>query len=443
MDVVFPQCAGLDVHKKSVTACRLVSDASGQTPEGVAELRTFGTMTSELLALADWLTEAGVTHVAMESTGEYWKPVYNLLEGTVTVFLVNASHVKNVPGRKTDPADARWLAKLMRFGLLQASFIPPAAQRDLRDLTRYRTKLVQERAREVNRVQGVLERANIKLASVVSDVLGVSGRAMLDALIKNEASPATMATLAKRRMRSKIPMLEQALTGRMRDHHRSLLTMQLEHIDFLDTQIEALNQAIEQCVTALSQEEAAGGSVIAPAVANAEAPSPAVTFTRAVELLDTIPGVQQRGAEMIVAEIGVDMTRFGTASRLAAWAGVAPGNHESAGKQRSGKTRKGNQVLRAGLTQLAHGAVRTKGTYFSALYRRLAARRGKRRAILAVAHSIIVSVFYMLWRQEPYHDLGANYFDERRRHYTVDRLASRIEHLGYRVQLEPLSATAE
>ena len=445
MEVVFPYCAGLDVHKKRVTACRLVSESTGQVPEGVAELQTFGTMTHELLALADWLVEAGVTHVAMESTGEYWKPVYNLLEGIVTIFLVNASHVKNVPGRKTDPADARWLAKLMRYGLLQASFIPPIAQRDLRDLTRYRTKLVQERAREVNRVQGVLERANIQLASVASDVLGVSGRAMLEALITGQADPATMAALAKRRMRSKIPALEQALTGTVRDHHRRLLAMQLRHIDFLDEQIAALNSAIAQCVTTLSQEAPVSPAPLAPTTIDVPTPAdppPPLTFTRAVELLDTIPGVNQRGAEMIIAEIGIDMTRFGTAARLAAWSGVAPGNDESAGKQRSGKTRKGNQVLRAGLTQLAHGAVRTKGTYVSALYRRLAARRGKRRAILAVAHSIMGSVFHMLSRNEPYRELGPNYFDERRRHYTVDRLTSRIEHLGYRVHLEPLPTAA-
>jgi transposase len=445
MDAVFTHCAGLDVHKKSVTVCRLVSDSTGQNPEGVAELRTFGTMTIELLALADWLLEAGVTHIAMESTGEYWKPVYNLLEGVVTIFLVNASHVKNVPGRKTDPADARWLAKLMRYGLLQASFIPPVAQRDLRDLTRYRTKLVQERAREVNRVQGVLERANIKLASVASDVLGVSGRAMLEALIAGQTDPAAMAALAKRRMRSKMPALEQALTGRVRDHHRHLLTLQLRHIDFLETQIEALNSAIASCMTTLSQEAGADTTPSSPAPAAVPPPAeplPPLTFTRAVALLDTIPGVNQRGAEMIVAEIGIDMARFGTAPRLAAWSGVAPGNDESAGKQRSGKTRKGNQVLRAGLTQLAPGAVRTKGTYLSALYRRLAARRGKRRAILAVAHSIMVSVFHRLTRNAPYHELGGHYFDERRRQYTVDRLTSRIEHLGYRVHLEPLPTAA-
>jgi transposase len=308
-------------------------------------------------------------------------------------------------------------------------------------LTRYRTKLVQERVREVNRVQGVLERANIKLASVITDVLGVSGRAMLEALIAGRADPATMAELAKRRMRSKIPLLEEALTGVVRDHHRQLLAMQLAHIDFLDEQIDALNGAIAVSLKALSVDEPSS-EVTSPSAATCPTPppemSPALTFTRAIELLDTIPGVDQRGAEVIVAEIGIDMSRFETAPRLAAWAGVAPGNDESAGKQRSGKTRKGNRSLRGVLTQLAHAAVRTKGTYLSALYHRLAARRGKQRAIIAVAHSIMRSIFHMLSRNEPYRELGANYFDERRRHYTVDRLARRIEHLGYRVHLELL-----
>jgi len=445
MDVVFTHCAGLDVHKKSITACRIVPDPTGLDAEGVAELQTFGTMTIELLALVDWLAAAGITHVAMESTGEYWQPVSNLLEGSVTVLLVNAAHVKNVPGRKTDKADARWLAKLMRYGLLQASFIPPAGQRDLRDLTRYRTKLVQERVREVNRVQGVLERANIKLASVASDIMGVSGRAMLEALIAGRADPAAMAALAKRRMRRTIPLLEQALTGLVRDHHRRLLAIQLAHIDFLDEQIDTLSAAIEANLAALSAEERATPAVSAAAGASlstAPVSPPPLTFTRAVELLDTIPGVNRRGAELIVAEIGIDMTRFGTAPRLAAWAGVAPGNNESAGKQRSSTTRKGNQALRAGLTQLAQAAAHTKETYLSALYGRLAARRGKQRAIMAVAHSIMVSVFHMLTRQEPYRELGARYFDERRRHYTVDRLAQRIERLGYRVHLEPIATTA-
>ena len=445
MDVVFPRCAGVDVHKKSITACRLVPAPTGQEAEGRAELREFGTMTLELLALADWLTEASITHVAMESPGEYWTPVYNRLEGTFTVFLVNAAHVKNVPGRKTDKADARWLAKLMRFGLLQASFIPPQGQRDVRDLTRYRTKLVQERVREVNRLQGVLERANIKLASVASDIMGVSGRAMLEALIAGKADPATMADLAKRRMRAKLPLLEQALTGVVRDHHRQLLAMQLAHINFLDEQIATLNTTIETALRALGAAAQPSPPPVPGAPARRApvlADSAPLTFTRAVELLDTIPGIDQRGAEVIVTEIGMDMTRFETAPRLAAWAGVAPGNDESAGKQRSGKTRKGNRPLRAILTQLAHAAVRTKGTYLSALYQRLAARRGKQRAIIAIAHSIMKSIFYMLSRNVPYHELGANYFDARRRHYTVDRLARRIEHLGYRVHLEPVTAPA-
>src|SRR5262245_14172725 len=277
MDVVFTRCAGLDVHKKSITACRIVPDPTGQKAEGIEEIRKLGTMTRDLLGLADWLMEASVTHVAMESTGEYWKPVYNLLEGDVTVFLVNAAHVKNVPGRKTDRADARWLAKLMRYGLLQASFIPPVAQRDLRDLTRYRTKLVQERTREVNRVQGVLERANIKLASVASDIMGVSGRAILAALIEGRAEPATLAELAKGRLRSKIPVLEQALTGLVRAHHRQLLALQLAHIDFLDEQIETLSADITRLLTeisatppmpppaALGGPTHAGGSVVEPA----------------------------------------------------------------------------------------------------------------------------------------------------------------------------------
>jgi transposase len=402
-------------------------------------------MTRELLALADWLAEAGITHIAMESTGEYWKPVYNLLEGTFTIILVNAAHVKNVPGRKTDKADARWIAKLMRYGLLQASFIPPAGQRDLRDLTRYRVRLVQERAREVNRVQGVLERANIKLASVVSAIMGVSGRAMLEALLAGQADPAAMAALAKRRMRSKLPLLEQALTGRVRDHHRRLLAMQLAHIDFLDEQITALSDTIHTCLLALRPPTEPPGSsreTSEPSGGPAPAIAPPVPFPRTVELLDTIPGVDQRGAEMLVAEIGVDLTRFGTAPRFAAWAGVAPGNNASAGKQRSGKTRQGNHTLRAGITQLAHAAVHTKDTYLAALYRRLAARRGKKRAIRAVAHAIMVSAFYRLARNEPYRELGGNYFDERQRHYTVDRLASRLERLGYRVHLEPVAAPA-
>jgi transposase len=444
MDVIFTHCAGLDVHKKTIMACRVIPDPTGQQADGIMELQEFGTMTLDLLALSDWLAAVGVTHVAMESTGEYWKPVYNILEGDFTVFLVNAAHVKQVPGRKTDKADARWLAKLMRYGLLQASFIPPQGQRDLRDLTRYRTKLVQERSREVNRVQGVLERANIKLAAVATDIMGVSGRTILAALVEGQADPATMAELAKGRMRNKIPLLEQALSGMVRDHHRRLLAMQLAHIDFLDEQIGSLSREIAHRLTNLGTGEPPGmpGEMAGTSGSTADPGTPPVplTFPQAVTLLDTIPGVDQRGGELLVAEWGIDMNRFGTAARLAAWTGVAPGDDESAGKQRSGKTRKGNRALRTGLTQLAHAAARTKGTYLSALYHRLAARRGKKRAIVAVAHSIVVSAFHMLSRNEPYHELGANYFDMHRREHLVDRLTRRLERLGYRVSLEPVAA---
>ena len=383
--------------------------------------------------MSPWRAPASIGHRSITC----WK-------APVPVVLVNAAHVKHVPGRKTDRADARWLAKLMRYGLLEASFIPSAGQRDLRDLTRYRTKLVQERSREVNRVQGVLERANIKLASVATDIRGVSGRAILAALIEGRTDPATMAELAKGRLRSKIPLLEQALTGLVREHHRRMLAIQLAHIDFLDEQIEALSAEITRCLTDLSASNAppTGSDAAGAGRPEADPPPPhmPLTFTQAITLLDTIPGVDQRGAERWVAETGIDMTRFGTPARLAVWAGVAPGNDASAGKQRSGRTRPGNQPLRTVLTQLAHAAARTKGTYFSALYHRLAARRGKKRAIVAVAHSMVVSAFHMLSRHEPYQDLGAHYFDQQRQHHLVDRLTRRIERLGYRVHREPVPA---
>jgi transposase len=382
----------------------------------------------------------------MESTGEYWKPVYNLLEGTWTVFLVNAAHVKQVPGRKTDRADARWLAKLMRHGLLQASFSPPAEQRDLRDLTRDRTTLVQERSREVNRVQGVLERANIKLASVASDIMGVSGRAILAALIEGRAAPATMAELAKGRLRSKLPVLEQALTGVVRDHHRRWVAMPLAHLDVLEEQLDALRADIARLRTELSATPptppaaSVGATGGVGSAAEPAPPAPPMTFARAVTVLDSIPGVNQRGGELLVAAWGIAMARVGTAARLAAWSGVAPGHDESAGPQRSGKTRKGNRALRTGLTPLAHAAACTKDTYLAALDHRLAARRGKKRAIMAVAHAIVVSAFYRLSRHESSHDLGANYCDEHRREHVVDRLTRRLQHLGYRVSLEPVLA---
>jgi len=361
----------------------------------------------------------------------------------VTVFLVHAAHVKQVPGRQTDKADTRWRAKLMRHGLLQASFIPPIEQRDVRDLTRYRTKLVQERRREVKRVQGALERANIKLAAVATDIMGVSARASLAALVEGRADPAAMAELAKRRLRRKRPRLEQALTGLVRDHHRQLRAMPWAHLDFLAEPIEALAAEMTRRLALLSGDDFPGvppeptGKTggITPDMAGAP-----MTFARALTLLATIPGVNPRGGELLVAEGGIDMGRLGTAARLAAWSGVAPGNDESAGKHRAGKTRQGHQALRTGLTQLAHAAARTKGTYLSTLYQRLATRRGKKRAIMAVAHAIVVRACHRLCRNEPYRELGAHDFDDHRRAHLADQLTRRIERLGYRVTLEPITA---
>jgi transposase len=410
MDVVFTHGAGLDVHQKTVMACRVTPDPMGPQADGLMEGRELGTLTRDLLALADWLTEAGITPVARESTGESGNPVSNLLEGPCTVFLVNAAHVKNVPGRKTDRAAARGLAKLMRYGWLQASCMPPVEQRDLRDLTRYRTQLVQERTREINRGPGVLERANIKLASVATDIRGVSGRALLAALLEGRTAPATMAEWANGRWRRKLPVREQALTGLVRDHHRRLLARPVAPMDFLDEQLEALSADITRLLTELSAAPTPPSSTAtAPpgAVESASeftGPALPLTYARAVTVLDTIPGVDQRGAELLVAEWGIDRGRLETAARLAAWSGVAPGNDESAGTQRSGTTRQGHRALRAGLTPLAQAAALTTGTSVSALSHRLAARRGKKRAIMAVAHSIVVSAFHMLSRHEPSHE---------------------------------------
>jgi transposase len=407
MRIIYEQVAGLDVHKKTVVAAISVRQPDGQW---LQERRTFGTMTADLLALSDWLTGHEVTHVAMESTGEYWKPVFNILEENFAVILVNAQHLSKVPGRKTDQSDADWLAELMQCGLLQASFIPPVGQRELRELTRYRTTFIRERARLVNRVQKVLESANIKLASVASDVLGVSGRAMLEAIIAGEASPAAMAELAKGRLREKRVQLEQALEGRVKAHHRFVLTELLCQIDSLEETIDRFNEQIEAYCR---------------------------PFEEAVVLLDTIPGVARQTAEIIVSEIGTDMSRFPTADHLAAWAGVAPGNNQSGGKRRKGKTRKGNKPLGAALNQAAHAAARTKDTYLSAQYHRLARRIGRNKAIMAVAHSIVVIAYHLIQRQEPYRELGGDYFDKRRPQATAKHLVKRLEKLGFQVSLQP------
>lgn len=447
MRVVYQQCAGLDVHKKTVVACRVRSNEQGQREQ---EVQTFGTMTCDLLLLLDWLLAWDVTHVALESTGEYWKPVYNLLEGAMTVLLVNAQHVKHVPGRKTDVKDAapsgHPLAELLAHGLLKASFIPAKPQRNLRDLTRYRVNLVQERARTIQRLQKVLEQANIKLASVATDVLGVSGRRMLAALIEGKADAATMAELAKGKLRNKLPELEQALTGVVEAHHRFLLAQHLTHIDFLDEQIETVSQQIERHLEAmptLPPPRADAGTTAGPQEPSASAPPPTpLTWQAAVDCLDTAPGVDQKAAQQVLAEMGINMRQFPTANHFAAWAGVAPGNRQSGGKRFATRLSDGNQHLRTILTQIAWAAVRTKNTYLAVLYRRLAARRGKKRAIMAVAHSLAVSFYHMLDKQQPFQELGADYLDQRSKGVKTDWLLKQLTKLGYNVQLEPLAALA-
>jgi transposase len=408
MEIVHKACAGLDVHKKTVVAAILVAGEQGGLRK---EVRTFGTMTSDLLALSDWLMDCEVSHVAMESTGEYWKPVFNILEHNFEVLLVNAQHIKVVPGRKTDIKDSEWIAELLRHGLLRASFVPPLGQRELRDLTRARSTFVRTRVTLVNRVHKVLEGANIKLGSVASDVMGVSGRAMLAALVEGQSSPLEMAELARGRMRDKRDLLAKALEGRMQAHQRFVLGQLLTQIDSLDETIERFNEQIETNCR---------------------------PFEEAVTLLDTIPGVDRETAEVIVSEIGTDMSRFPTANHLASWAGVAPGNNESAGKRRSGKTRKGNKVLCAALNQAAHAAARTKNTYLAAQYRRLAARRSKKKAIVALEHTILVMAYHLIQRNEPYRELGVNYFDNRRPEATAKRLVKRLEQLGFSVALQQL-----
>ena len=412
MEVVYPRCCGLDLHKRIVVACRIVPGLGGQPQK---EIRTFSTMTADLLALADWLQAVGCTHVAMESTGVFWKPVYNLLEGQFTLLLVNAQHIKAVPGRKTDVKDCEWLADLLRHGLLKPSFVPDRAQRELRELTRYRTTLVGERSAEINRLQKTLEGANIKLAAVASSIVGKSAREMLDALVAGASDPAALAQLARGRLREKLPQLEQALQGQFAAHQRFLVAQQLAHLDYLDEAIERLSTEIAERLHPFE-----------------------VTLTQ----LQTIPGVGRRAAEIIVAEMGTDISRFPSAGHLAAWAGMAPGNNESAGKRRSGKTRQGNPHLRTLLVETGQAAGRTKDTYLAAQYRRLAARRGQRRAAVAVGHTILGIIYYLLKRGTTYQELGGDYFDERDRQGVERRLVRRLEALGNKVTLEPADPAA-
>lgn len=410
MKRLIERCAGLDVHRDTVVACVLIS--TGAEPD--SEIRTFGTMTSDLLALADWLAAWGVTVVGMESTGVYWKPVYYLLEDRFETQLLNASHLRNVPGRKTDVADAVWIAELVCHGLVRASFVPPPPIRELRDLTRYRRAVTDERVRETQRLHKVLEDAGIKLSSVASKVLSVSGRAMMDAMIDGVTDPEQLAQLAKGRLRDKIPQLREALTGRFRPHHALMVTEMLSHIDSLDGTIERIGNQIEE--------------VMAP-------------FASQVELLCTIPGVGQKVAQILIAEIGPDMARFPTAGHLASWAGLCPGNHQSAARHGPGTTRKGSKWLRRALIEAAHAAARTKNSYLRAQYHRIRGRRGPKKAAVAVAHSILVIAWHLLTTNQPYHDLGENYYQQRHNPDTQrNRLVHQLQQLGYQVTIQPTAA---
>lgn len=407
METITERVAGLDVHKDTVMANVRVPGPRGRRESHSHE---FQTTTAGLLALRDWLVAHAVGLVGMEATGAYWKPVYYILEDEIECWLLNARHLRNVPGRKTDVADAAWICQLVEHGLVRPSFVPPPAIRDLRNLTRYRKAQIEERTREAQRLDKVLQDAGIKLSSVASDLMGVSGQAMLRALVAGERDPAALAELARGSLRKKLPALTEALLGRFRAHHALLVGEILAKLDYLDEAIGRLSDEIER--------------VIDP-------------FAAQVELLRTIPGIDRRLAEALIAEIGVDMSRFGSAARLSSWAGLCPGQHESAGRQRRGTTRKGSKWLRMHLTQAAKAASRTKDTYLSAQYARLRGRRGGARATIAVAHSILVAAFHILERGTPYEDLGGDWFIRRHspeRH--ARRLVHQIEALGFDVQLQ-------
>lgn len=403
MEVLHEHVAGIDVHRKSLSVCVRHIGPDRRVRQ---EVRTFGTMTRDLLELRDWLETEGVTHVAMESTGIFWKPVYNLLEGRVEVLLVNAHHVKQVEGRKTDVKDCQWLAQLLSCGLLKASFIPPKPQRELRDLTRSRSQLVGERTRVVNRLHKVLEDANIQLGAVASDILGVSGREMIEALIEGEQDTEKMAQMARRQLRGKIPQLRLALEGTLNDHHQFLLKLYLQQYDEIDKWIGQLTDRIEKVC---------------------------VPFAAAIEKITEVPGYNERAAQDLVAEIGADMSRFPDDDHLCSWATICPGNHQSAGKQSSGKTVQGNRWLKAVLCQSAWAAARTKGSYFGAQYHRLAGRRGKKRAVIAVAHSQLKVIYHLLRSDQSYQDLGPDYFLKLNADRAVRYHRKVLESMGYTV----------
>jgi transposase len=414
LQALYGRVCGLDVHKKVIVACVRILESKDGTVQST--LRKFGTMTADLLEMRGWLAELKVTHVAMESTGIYWQPVFNVLERQFQTWVVNAQHIKKVPGRKTDMKDAEWIAQLLQCGLLRPSFIPDRQQRELRDLTRQQTKLVQQRNAVSNRIEKVLESANIKLGAVASDILGASGRKMIEALICGEKDVGIVADLAQRQLRGKIPELQRALEGELTEHHRFLLRQLLGQYDFLQNEIASVSERL---------------GAIAPR-----------SFRGAVEKLDAIAGVGERGARALLAETGTDMSRFPTHKHFTSWAGQCPGNHESAGKRRSGKTPAANRHIDAVLTEMAHAAVRTKNSYFKAQYHRLAGRRGKKRAIGAVKHSLLVIVYYMLRDDKPYNDLGVDYFDKLNPQQRIRYHVRKLKELGQGVELSALSDAA-
>jgi len=406
MQAVVERGCGLDVHQATVVACLLVLRKNGTVHK---QVRSFGTTTRELVSLREWLLAEGCTHVGMESTGVYWKPVYAVLEGAFQIVVANAQHVKKVPGRKTDVKDAEWLAELLCHGLLRPSFVPPKPIRELRDLTRYRRKLVEAQAAERNRLLKVLEGANIKLSSVATDVFGVSGRLMLRALIEGMANPQEMAGLAKGRLRTKIQKLEPALEGKLEPHHRFLLKLQLQRVEAAEADLTTLEQEIQRRLE---------------------------PYRAQLALLDEIPGVNLDLAAAIIAELGVDMKVFETVSQLASWAGVCPGNNESAGKRKSSRITKGNVYLKTALVEAANAAAKKKGTYLRDKFYRLKARRGYKRAVVAIAHKILGSIYHMLSQNVSYNDLGDLYLDKINKHHLTRNLVHRLERLGFQVTLQ-------
>ena len=432
MRVMYERCCGLDIHKSSIAACALITE-KGKPQE---ETRRFGTMTGDLRELAGWLQQKGIRHVAMESTGVYWKPVWNILEPAgFELLLANAQEVKVVPGRKTDQKDSQWIADLHKHGLLRKSFVPPRAIRDLRDLTRTRAILTQEHTSVCNRIQKVLEDANIKLGSVASDVFGVSGRAILRALMKAEKDPDVLAELSKGTLRKKIPQLRRALEGQITAHHRSLLTGHWNRMEFLERQIADFETQIAQHMKPTPEE-------MAFRIQNAaeDAPLPLSPREEAIQLWMEIPGVGWTAACSMVAELGVNMDQFPSAAHVASWAGLCPGNNESAGKRLSGKTRKGNVWLRRTMCEVAWAASHTKDSYFAAQFRRIASRRGSKRALVALAHSILVTAYHMLKQKRHFLELGGDFFDVINRDKVRNRLVQRLTKLGFEVQLKPKDA---